>query len=113
MNRPPHNVTVQRMRLADDGRGGFHDAPDGAPIVVPCSVQSAREWSTAEESYDGGLQVLDIVRVFARDWPGDVRSVVYWDESEWETVGSPQHFSMSAKTSHWAVTLKRRGDFNG
>ncbi|MFD5864359.1 hypothetical protein ACFWGP_05370 [Agromyces sp. NPDC127015] len=109
-NRPAHVVKVQLMRVEQDGRGAFRDVPDGGLIDVPCTVQSAREWSTAEENLLNGLQVLDLCRIFAKVWPGDVRSLVYHDGAEWETVGSPQHFDVSPRTDHWVVTLRKRGD---
>lgn len=108
-NRPPHTVIVQRMRPAQDVRGSWVDVEDGAPIDVPCTVQSAREWSTAEENLTGGFQLLDLCRVFTKAWPGDHRSLIHWDGDLWETVGSPQHFKVSKRTEHWIVTLRRRG----
>jgi hypothetical protein len=109
LDRPPHVVTVQNMARVKAVRGGWEDVPDGDPIEVPCAVQAVREWSTAEETPVYGLQLLTLARIFTRDWPGDVRSVIYWDGGEWETVGSPQHFQQSPRTTHWAVTIKLRG----
>jgi hypothetical protein len=108
LSNPPHVVQVQNMRRQQAIRGTYEDVPDGPLIAVPCSVQSVREWSTAEEIKVDGLQLLTLVRVFARSWPGDARSLVQYDGWVWETVGDPQHFRMSARTEHWAVTLKRR-----
>lgn len=108
LDNPPHTVDVQLMKPTQDKRGAYATLPDGEPITVPCSVQSVREWSTAEEDSTHGLQLFTLVRVFSRHWPGDVRSIVFWDGYEWECVGAPQHRSMGRRTQHYVVTLKRR-----
>lgn len=112
-NRPPHVVHVQLMEPQQDERGSWVDVPVGPRVPVPCTVQSAREWSTAEESLMNGLQILDLCRVFSKTWPGDLRSLVYFEGAEWETVGSPQHFNVSPRTEHHVVTLRKRGADHG
>lgn len=107
---PPHVVQLQRMKRSQSVRGTYEDVPEGEPIDVPCSVQAVREWSSAEEIPVDGLQVLTLCRVFAADWPGDIRSIVRWDGHVWETVGDPQHFTQGRRTHHWAVTIRKRGE---
>lgn len=109
LDNPPHVVVVQNMKRTQNARGLYEDVPDGEPIQVGCSVQSVREWSSAEEIPVNGLQLLTLCRIFARDWPGTVRSVVLWDGFQWETVGSPQHFIVGKRTHHWAITVRRLG----
>jgi hypothetical protein len=109
LDNPPHVVMVQLMKRKQNLRGSYDDVPDGEPIAVPCTVQAVREWSSAEEIAVNGLQLLTLTRIFSRTWPGDSRSVTYWDGHEWETIGEPQHFQVSRRTNHWAITVKRRG----
>lgn len=103
---PPHVVEVQLREHVQSGRGYPEDVNVGDRIPVRCSVQPVREWSTSEEYLDKGLQLLDLRRVFATHWPGDHRSLVYFEGDEFETVGAPQHNNMSPRTAHWAVTLR-------
>lgn len=105
---PPHMVEVQPMESRKSPRGVPEDVPVGEPVIVPCSVQPVREWSTAEENRQYGLQLLDLRRVFATNWPGDHRSLIYFEGDEYETVGDPQHLNMSRRTAHWAITVRRR-----
>lgn len=107
-SRPPHVVEVQLMETVKTARGASEDVPVGDRITVPCSVQPVREWSTAEEHLTYGLQLLDLRRIFATDWPGTATSLVFHEGDEFETVGDPQHLSMSRRTSHWAITVRRR-----
>ena len=98
------------MKREQNLRGIYQDVPDGDRLTVACSVQAVREWSSAEEIPVNGLQLLTLTRIFARDWPGDSRSIIYWDGAEWETIGAPQHFQVGHRTRHWAITVKRRGE---
>lgn len=108
--RGPHTVIVQRRKRGRiNGISGL--IPDGDPVVIRrCSVQSVREWATAEEEYTHGLQLLSMRRVFTRTWPGDVNSLVYFAGGEFETVGDPQHMDGSPRTEHWVITIKWLGD---
>ncbi|MGK0740433.1 hypothetical protein ACSHWG_00890 [Leucobacter sp. Z1108] len=104
--RGHHEVIVQRRTV---GRKNtfVNYVNEGDPIVIKrCSVQSVREWATAEENYAYGLSQLSMRRVFARDWPGDVNSLVYFNGGEFETVGDPQHMDGSPRTEHWVITIK-------
>lgn len=107
--RGPHSVIIQPRRVERTaGMSSYVD--DGPPIQINhCSVQSVREWATAEEIYASGLQLLSMRRVFAREWPGDVNSLVYFDGGEFETVGDPQRMDVSRRTFHWVVTIKWLG----
>ena len=82
----------------------------GDPIEMRhVSMQSVREWASAEEEYMDGLQLLSLRRMFARSWPGDVHSIVYFEGRQYETVGEPQRMDGSPRTAHWVITLKLVG----
>lgn len=108
LDRPPHKVEVQLMEAGSNDRGMPHDVPVGERIVVGCMVQPVREWATAEEHSQYGLQLLDLRRLFARTWPGDHRSLIYYEGIEYETVGDVQEHHVSPRTRHFAVVLRRR-----
>jgi hypothetical protein len=109
MDNPPHVVIVQNYVKNRTARGLYEDVPSGPPIEVRCSVQSVREWSSAEEIPINGLQLLTLCRIFCRTWPGDARSIITWAGFEWETVGEPQPNTSGKRTNHWAITVRRRG----
>jgi len=108
--RGPHTVIVQnRVKSRVNGIAAY--VPDGDPITLPnVHVQSVREWASAEEYYEEGLRLLSMNRIFAREWPGNVDSLVYFNGGEYETVGTPQHMDGSKRTHHWVVTIKWLGD---
>lgn len=108
LDNPPHKVEVQLMETVKTDRGASEDRPVGDPIVVACNVQPVREWSTAEEHSQYGLQLLELHRVFSRDWPGDYKSLIYYRGFEHETVGSPQLHNVSPRTKHYAVVIRTR-----
>lgn len=84
---------------------------DGDPVAVRrCSVQSVREWATAEEVLTYGLQLISMRRVFSRFWPGDVNALVYFAGGEFELVGDPQFMDQSRRTRHWVTTIRWLGD---
>lgn len=112
--KAPHTVHVQLRTPTREANGQRVYKPTGDPIPVKCSVQPARDWSSAEESTDlTGFQLTDLRIIIARDWPGDVNSYVIWDGDVWETVGRPQQFKQSRRTGHWRVTVKYIGSANG
>ena len=104
--RGPHTVYIQRRKVARvSGMSGYVD--DGPWVLVDgVDVQSVREWSTSEEYYENGLRLLDLARLFARDWVGDENSIVWFDGGCYETVGKPQHRDRTPRTRHWVVTLR-------
>lgn len=108
--KAPHTVHVhlREPQLQANGTEVFQYVGD--PIPVQCAVQVARDWSSAEEMLTGGLQVLDMRVVYARTWPGDIHSHVSFDGDLYEMQGAPGHLRMSARTSHWRVTMRRIGD---
>lgn len=108
--RGPHTVIVQpRMTQRVDGKRQFVN--DGPPVAVRrCSVQSVREWATAEEVQTYGLQLISMRRVFSRSWPGDVNALVYFNGGVFEVVGDPQHMDQSRRTHHWVTTIKWLGN---
>ncbi|MDY0829132.1 hypothetical protein SK224_08335 [Microbacterium sp. BG28] len=106
----PHKVRVQRRKQERNDKGQRVWVNEGDPVEHRCAVQPARDWSQAEETAGPvGLQVLDMAVVFSRDWSGDVNSYIYWDGDVYETIGAPQRLSMSRRTTHWRITLKRLG----
>lgn len=108
LDNPPHVVEVQLRENQKTGRGASEPVAVGDPIKVPCSVQPVREWSTAEEYENFGLQLLDLRQLRARNWPGDYLSLVYHAGDEYETVGDPQVLNKSPRTRHTQVVLRRR-----
>lgn len=105
--RAPHTVLVQNRSMTRDTGGRQVWVPDGPLIPVKCAVQVARDWSSAEEYHDAGLQVLDMRVVLARYWPGNENSHVTWSSELWEMVGAPGELNMSRRTRHWRVTMRR------
>lgn len=108
--RGPHSVIVQNRVK---GRVNGHPVwvPDGDPVLIEhCHVQSVREWATAEETYEHGLSLLSMFRIFTRTWPGNVDSLVYFRGGEYETVGTPQYMDGSPRTEHWVITIKWLGN---
>lgn len=108
--RGPHSVIVQNRKLVRvNGQADYEN--DGPPTLIKgCSVQSVREWATAEEVLTNGLQLISMRRVFTRKWPGTVNSLVYFNGGEFETVGDPQEMDQSRRTSHFVITIRWLGD---
>ena len=108
--RGPHAVVVQPRKIERvDGKRRFVN--DGPPVRVDrCSVQSVREWASAEEVLTHGLQLISMRRVFSRTWPGDVNALVYFEGGEYEVVGDPQHMDQSRRTLHWVTTIRWLGN---
>lgn len=104
--RAPHTVMVQNRGMTRDPRGLPVMGPVGDPIPVRCMVEPVRDWSSSEEVETNGLQVVDMGIIRSRTWPGDVNSHVTFDGSMYETVGAPQHHSVSRRTRHYRVTIK-------
>jgi hypothetical protein len=102
----PHKFLVQNRKLTRNDRGQQVYVPDGEPIPVRGMVEPVRDWSSAEETETLGLQVIDLGVVRAKKWPGDINSHVIYAGSLYETVGAPQHHSVSPRTSHFRVTIK-------
>lgn len=108
--RAPHIMEVQLREVQATGsRGASELIPVGDPIVVRGSMQPVREWSTAEEYPYKGMQVLDLWRAYARTWPGNMDSLVYFQGEKYESVGNPSRRGMSRFTAHTVVTLKWLG----
>lgn len=84
--------------------------PDGEPITVGCLAEPVRDWSSSEEQQSNGLQILDLIIIRAREWPGDVHSIVEYEGGLYETVGAPQRHHASKRTGHWRVTVRWRED---
>lgn len=104
--RAPHTVWVKNRVMSRDTRGIQVFAYLGDPIRTRCMVEPVRDWSQAEESEVLGLQVIDLMVIRSRHWAGDINSHVLWDGQLYETVGAPQHHSVSRRTTHFRVTVK-------
>lgn len=104
--KAPHTVQVQNQVMVRNERGLPVLAPSGALLPVKCMVEPVRDWSQAEETAALGLQIVDLRVVRARTWPGDVLSLILWEGDWYETVGAPQHHSVSKRTGHYRVTIK-------
>lgn len=102
----PHTVMVQNREMQRNERGAQILLPVGEPVAVQCMVEPVRDWSQAEESETLGLQVIDLRVIRSRLWPGDIHSHVVWEGELYETVGAPQHYSVSRRTAHFRVTVK-------
>ncbi|MCZ4066432.1 hypothetical protein O1W71_01955 [Microbacterium sp. H37-C3] len=105
-----HVVLVQLQKSERDERGRRIMRPYGKRIRVRCSREPVRDWSSAEETTSGGLQVLDLTIIKTRRWPGDIHSLVFWNGQMHETVGVPQDFSRGKRTKHWRITVKWVGE---
>ncbi|KJL39911.1 hypothetical protein [Microbacterium trichothecenolyticum] len=112
-DRAAHTVLVQNRETTRDAEGGRVTLPVGERIEVRCLSEPVREWSAAEESQALGIQVTNMLVIRSRTWPGDINSHVIFDGGVYETVGVPQHFKLSRKTSHWRVTVKWIGKDGG
>lgn len=104
--KAPHTVWVQNRKMTRNARGLQEFTADGQKHKVRCMVEPVRDWSQAEETEALGLQVIDLMVIRSRTWPGDIHSHVLWDGAWYETVGSPQHHSVSRRTTHYRVTIK-------
>lgn len=102
LDRPKHEVIVQRRERRVTPHGSALAAV-GAPIPVPCSVRAL----TAAETADLGLSTETVYRVVARDWPGDVLSLLTWRGDDWQPIGDPLRFDGSTRTQHWQVRMKQ------
>lgn len=105
----PHTVEVLARESVRDTGGRRVYNYVGAPVTHRCHVEPARDWSAAEEAVSAGLQVLDMRVLYSRAWSGDEYSHIRWEGDLYEMVGAPQHFSVSRRTAHWRVTMRRIG----
>lgn len=105
----PHVVEVQNRETVKNAEGLRVMQDVGPRIRVHCAVQIARDWSSAEEQLAAGLQVYDMRVIYARTWPGDVHSHIFYEGDHFEMIGAPQKSSMSKRTSHWRVTCRLIG----
>lgn len=104
--KAPHTVYIQNRVMRRNNRGLQIYEDDGDPIPVRCMVEPVRDWSQAEESEVLGLQVIDLMVIRSRRWPGNIDSHVWWEGNLYETSGAPQHHSVSRRTRHFRVTIK-------
>lgn len=104
--RAPHTVHVQLREAGRDLRGLTVFENVGDLIPERCMVEPVRDWSQAEEAETVGLQVIDLMVIRSRHWPGDIHAHVLWNGNWYETVGAPQHHSVSRRTGHYRVTIK-------
>lgn len=118
LDRLPHTVFVQNYRKQRNAAGVVELLPDGDPIPTPAFVDDARSWSDAEEYLESGLQLKNLRVVYARHWPGDVNSHVFFDGWEFLTEGEVAQSSWSPKgraaslfrkVRHARITLYRFG----
>lgn len=114
----PHVVYVQKYRKEKSRLGDTKLVKDGAPIPTPAFVDDARSWSDAEEYLENGLQLKNLRVVYAKTWPGDVNSRVFFDGYEFVTEGEVSRSSWSprrspaarfARVRHVRISLYRFG----
>ena len=111
--KAPHVAWVQLRESGRTKEGTRALVAFDEPISVRCKVEPVRDWSSAEESYFAGLQVKDLRVIYARTWPGDLHSMTLIDGELYETVGQPQLYNASPRTSHYRITVKwvgKRGE---
>lgn len=105
--RAPHRVSIQNQQLERNERGQQVHVPDGDLIPgIRCMIEPVRDWSSSEEVETLGLQVVDLAVVRSKHWPGTIDSQILFNGNWYETVGAPQHHSVSRRTSHYRVTIK-------
>lgn len=104
--KAPHVANVQRRTIQRNDRGIRVPVPIGDPIPVRGMAEPVRDWASAEESREGGLQILDMLVWRSKTWPGDVHSLIEFEGKLYEPVGAPQHHSTGRRTKHWRVTLR-------
>lgn len=102
----PHVVWVQNYSKQKDSRGATKLLPDGEPIPTRAFVDDARSWSDAEEYLENGLQLKNLRVVYAKTWPGDVNSRIFFDGYEFVTEGEVARSSHSPRRSP-AARFKR------
>lgn len=104
--KAPHVVEVQNRAMIRNEDGARVMQNDGPRHTVRCMHEPVRDWSSAEESTVNGLQMVNLVVIRSREWPGDVHSHVFIDGEKYETVGAPQRHSVSRRTRHWRITVR-------
>lgn len=105
-SRAPHVVEIQNRVMVTTSRGAKEFQDVGPLVSLRCSVQPVREWSTAEEHLYKGMQVMDLKQIFARRWPGDIHTLVYFRGDVFESVGQPGKRGMSRATAHATVIVR-------
>lgn len=90
-------VIVQKRRHVQDAHGGYYEFYDD-PIPVVCSVegraQEAGMFSISgagdkNPTKAGGLQEVTAVQILARQWPGDIYSLIWIDGMPYDADGAP------------------------
>lgn len=104
--KAPHKMQVQLREMTRNERGLPVFTNVGDLLPVRGMVEPVRDWSSAEESESLGLQVIDLGVVRSKKWPGDIHSHVLFKGHWYETVGTPQHHSVSKRTGHYRITIK-------
>lgn len=109
-------VIVQRRRHVRNAHGGYYEKY-GDPILVVCSVeghaQQAGMFSISGDedkspSVQGGLQEVYPIRILAREWPGDIYSLIWWNGDPYDADGSPNYFPHSTEIAqHYEVRARR------
>ena len=119
LRRLPHTVWVQNYKIGRAPNGSSQLVKDGEPIPVKAFVDDARSWSDAEEYLEHGMQLKNLRVVYARTWPGDVNSRVFFDGFEFVTEGevasssqAPRHDppGMFRRVRHVRISLYRFGE---
>ncbi len=104
--RAPHLVTIIHRETAKNEDGINVTAETGERTDVRCMVEPVRDWSSAEEQFFIGKQVVDMRIIRSKKWSGGLEDHVIWEGDRYELTGAPQHHSVGRKTSHWRVTIR-------
>ena len=104
LSDPRHTVEVQPHEPGEDSFGETW-VPVGPRVTVGGSLQP--QTSTEEGAYD--IQALELYIFICREWPYGPHTRVYHEGQEYEQIGAPRRYRMSARTSHDDVILRAVG----
>lgn len=90
-------VIVQPRKPVRTAHGNKYEN-DGEPVRVVCSVEGRAQQagmfsiSGAEDKTpqnQGGLTEVTPIQILAREWPGDIHSLIWWKGDWYDADGSP------------------------
>lgn len=102
-----HVVKVQLYTATTGSLGQDEVAPSGDPVPVRGNWHDG---DTSEREQFGAIDTADArFHIFPPTvWPGDARSRVIFDGDEYDVIGIPRVYRMSAGTAHTEIRLRRR-----
>lgn len=103
-------VYPSKLGLDSDGNELWRPWQSGDPVITSSGWQVDPVLSN-QEGINGQI-ISDQVRAFRKTLPPGLDMKwdrVTWNGSEWFTEASPFHYRRGRRTSHFVVTLTRRG----